>query len=125
MNVSTFLAADSKNLNFWQKKYCQKKQRTAHPASGQNGRFATEQNGTACAKEAEITLLQNDADEARTAFVDDPLQGFLQFAPCLLGHMQKFRLKALVYQLVETFAKNVGLPDADGILLKLLKQTHD
>ena len=36
--------------------------------------------------------------------------------------MQQFGLQPLVHQFVQAFAKNVGLPDLNGVCLKILQQ---
>ena len=65
------------------------------------------------------------ADQAGAALVDDPLQGFLQAGARFLGHMQQLVLQPFVHQLMQALAKNVRLPNADGVLLEVLQKAHD
>ena len=59
-----------------------------------------------------------DADEPGTALIDDPFQRFLQPGAGLLRHMQQLALQALVHQLVQALAKDVGFPQFLRVVLK-------
>ena len=65
------------------------------------------------------------ADEAGAALVDDLLQRFLHFGAGFLRHVQELVLQPVVDQLVQTFAKDIGLPQLDGVALKILQKALD
>ena len=70
-------------------------------------------------------LLQENADQAGAALVDDPFQGLLHPGAGLLGHVEQFGLQSLVHQIVEAFAEDVGLPDLDRVVLEVGQQALD
>ena len=55
----------------------------------------------------ENSFLQQNADQAGAAVVDDLFQCFLQTGAGLLGHVQQFVLQPFVDQLVQAFAEDV------------------
>lgn len=56
-------------------------------------------------------ILQDNADQPRTAFIDDPLDGLLQLHAGIGRHSVQLVMQSLVYQLVQRLSENIALPD--------------
>ena len=67
-------------------------------------------------------VLQNNADQSAAAVVDHTLNRFLQTGAGGLRHVQQLALQPFVDQLVQTFAKDVGLPDLQRVVLEIGQQ---
>ena len=65
------------------------------------------------------TILQNNANQPVTALVDNPLYSLLNTHTRIMRHTGKLCVQSLVYKLVEGFAENIGIPNFNGVFLKL------
>ena len=65
--------------------------------------------------------LEEDADHAAVAFVDDLAEGLLYFLLGVYGHPHQLVGKALPHQLVQALAEEVRVPDGLGVVLELLQ----
>ena len=74
-----------------------------------------------CGVQGVTPCLEEDADHAAVAFVDDLAEGLLHFFLSVHGHAHQLVGKALPYQLVQAFAEEVRVPDGLGVVLELLQ----
>ena len=65
--------------------------------------------------------LEEDADHAAVAFVDDLAEGLLHFFLSVHWHAHQLVGKALPHQLVQALAEEVRVPDGLGVVLELLQ----
>ena len=65
--------------------------------------------------------LEEDADHAAVAFVDDLAEGLLHFFLSVHGHAHQLVGKALPHQLVQALAEEVRVPNGLGIVLEFLQ----
>ena len=68
---------------------------------------------------------QDNTDQSRAAFIDDPFQRFTEAGARTFGHMTELGGKSFVYKLMQRLPENVGFPDPRFITLKFLQQIID
>ena len=74
-----------------------------------------------CGVKGHCPLLEEDADHAAVAFVDDLAEGLLHFFLSVHGHAHQLVGEALPHQLVQALAEEVRVPDGLGVVLELLQ----
>ena len=67
-------------------------------------------------------MLEQNADHAAAALVDDLGEGLLDLLLRVGGHAHELVAEPLAHQLVQALAEEVGVPDALGVVFKLLQQ---
>ena len=66
--------------------------------------------------------LQNNANQAVAAVVNNFLYGIPYLSPCVGRHTVELIVQALVYKLVNRLAEDIALPDFFGTFLKLFEK---
>ena len=74
---------------------------------------------------APLFVLQDNADKAAAALVDDSLERLRQLRARVVRHMGKLRVKSFVDQLIKRFAEHIGLPNLLRIGLELAQKEID
>ena len=74
-----------------------------------------------CGVKGHCPLLEEDADHAAVAFVDDLAESLLHFFLSVHGHAHQLVGKALPHQLVQALAEEVRVPNGLGIVLEFLQ----